>query len=90
MSEYEIAVRNSVLNEREQLKYLFNKFADEYWLKIDKNNMACESNSYTHEQLLEMQKYAIVKMNNYLDKNYNKDDKILKKTRNKVIKKSTN
>ena len=86
MIEYEITVYKSILNEREQLKYLFNKFADEYWLKIDKNNMACD----THEQLLEMQKYAIVKMNNYLDKNYNKDDKILKKTRNKVIKKSTN
>lgn len=69
---------------------LVNKFEDELWLKIDENNMAYESNSYTHEELLEMQQYAIVRMNNYLDKNYKKDDIILKKTRNNIIKKSTN
>ena len=67
---------------------LVNKFEDEYWLKIDEKNMAYESNSYTHNQLLEMQKYAIIRMNNYLDKNYCKDDKILKKARNKIIKKT--
>lgn len=69
---------------------LVNKFEDEYWLKIDQNNMAYESNSYSHEELLEMQQYTIIRMNNYLDKNYKDDDKILKKTRNKIIKKSTN
>lgn len=68
---------------------LLNKFDDEYWLTIDENNMAYESNSYTHDELIEMQNYAIFRMNNYLDKNYKKDDKKLKKTRNNIIKKST-
>jgi len=69
---------------------LVNKFEDEFWIKIDQNNMAYESNSYSHEELLEMQQYAILRMNNYLDKNYKKDDIMLKKTRNNIIKKTIN
>ena len=68
---------------------LVNKFDDEYWLTIDEKNMAYESNSYNHQELLEMQEYAIYRMNNYLEKNYKKSDKILKKERNTVIRKTT-
>lgn len=67
---------------------LVDNFENDFWLKIDENNMAYESNSYTHDELLEMQQYAIFRMNNYLDKNYKKEDKILKKKRNRIIKKS--
>lgn len=67
---------------------LVNKMGSLFWISVDKNNMAYESNSYTHDELLEMQKYAIFRMNNYLDNNYKNDDKILKKMRNSSIKKT--
>lgn len=38
---------------------LVNKMGSLFWISVDKNNMAYESNSYTHDELLEMQKYAI-------------------------------
>ena len=67
---------------------LLNKFDEEYWIIVDDNNMAYESNSYTHDELVEMQNYAIIRMNNYLDKSYKKEDKKIKKKRNNIVKKS--
>lgn len=67
---------------------LVNKYEEQFWLKIDDNSMAYESNSYNHNDLLKMQQYAIFRMNSYLDKYYKQEDKVMKKNRNKVIKKT--
>ncbi len=67
---------------------LVNKTKDNMWIKVDENYMAYESNSYTHEELIEMQQYAINRMNNYLEKCYNKSDKLIKQKKNNVIKKT--
>lgn len=48
------------------------------WIKIDEENRAYESFSYTHQQLVDMQEYAKIRMNNYL-KNYSDWDAPIKK-----------
>ena len=41
---------------------------NEIWIKADDKGRAYEANSYTSEELLEMQRYATERMNNYLAK----------------------
>ena len=67
---------------------LVSKRNEEFWLEIDENNMAYESNSYSHDDLINMQQYSVFRMNSYLEKNYSKEDKIKKINRNKIIKKN--
>ena len=57
------------------------------WIKMDDNYRAYESYTYTHEELEEMQAYAISRMNNYLRQGRNIDDnqRISKMNRNRVI-----
>ena len=56
---------------------LVNSNSDE-WIKIDEENRAYESFSYTHQQLVKMQEYAKARMNDYLRKYSDWDDSIKK------------
>lgn len=55
------------------------------WIKIDDNSRAYESSSYTHEELLDMHKYAQMMMNKYMEqmKSWSEAERRNKITRNK-------
>ena len=56
------------------------------WITMDSESRAYSSSSYTHEDLIAMHNYAIMRMNQYLNKNNHfNEKKIQKKLLNKVI-----
>lgn len=69
---------------------LVNNFENENWIVMDENKNAFESSSYSHDDLLLMQKYAIERMNNYLEQSeILACQKIKKINRNKIMYKGT-
>lgn len=58
-------------------------------IDADETGMATSSYSYTNEDLIEMQEYSKIKMNEYLRKNYHYSDLDNKIERNKVMIKTT-
>lgn len=61
----------TVIKDTPMFKMVNSK--DKEWIRIDENNRAYESFSYTHNELVEMQEYAKKKMNNYLRRHSNWD-----------------
>lgn len=63
-----------------------NAKSEMFWIRADDQLRAIESSSYTYEELLQMQEYAKMRMNAYLQQSDILDsEKILKIERNKII-----
>lgn len=58
---------------------LVDNFDNDLWVKIDENSSVLEASTYTHEELLKMQEYAMQRMNSYLGNSKKLDNNVKKR-----------